>query len=523
MLPLVRDHRVLLFVLIVAAFLFTFFPFQLQSMEAYSYAASIEKYYNIATTFALAQGEYLPDFGRYHPNHPLGHVLAGLAYDWLKIPALDWIRFTNIFSALAAAVFLYLLSLQIGLAQRVSTLASGLFLATHASLLAVYSGEWHMPSLALSLAGAWQVLIFALKRTRKQLYFGAFLLCVAVCYHTAALLYSVCLVLLLAYVCKDEWRRLLIVCAAALFVIVTVYFVIPFFVLPFAKPSDFLRTFFMYAHLEYRRFSSLAWFVAAMQTVFHSFFFIPATIPIMNWLAIPFFLGIGLAGWKFFRSRLEVPIKVLFIFMLVAWPSILAIVGTRANAIYSWIFLSPLLCLVIAYGLHSLHKRLFIVAVIVPIFLTAWNFYHLILPNHFYERENIHLFRLPENIPKATPVAFVANELVLTISEIWYAGSVMNFRNQNAFFPCCGEDSYLFRLRRWMRANPDSVIISDGAPEQIEHFLKSEELSHVRWLDKSVSWPAGLLPATLYFIREPEFKYQKRLIIWLPRGRALYP
>src|SRR5687767_10276803 len=105
MLPLIRDHKWILLILFVAAALFVAFPLQLQSMEAYSYAASIEKYYNIATTFALTQGEYLPDFGRYHPNHPLGHVLAGLAYDWLKIPALDWMRFTNIVSTLAAGLF----------------------------------------------------------------------------------------------------------------------------------------------------------------------------------------------------------------------------------------------------------------------------------------------------------------------------------------------------------------------------------------------------------------------------------
>jgi len=492
-------------------------------MEAYSYAASIEKYYNIATTFALAQAEYLPDFGRYHPNHPLGHVLAGLAYDWLKIPALNWIRFTNIISALVAAVFTYCLSLQIGFSKVVSTGASALLLTAHASLLAVYSGEWHMPSLALSLAGTWQVLFYALDDSRKPLYIGALLLCAAVCYHTAALLYSVCLLLLLFYVRRDEWRRLLGVSAAALFVIITVYFVIPFIVLHFAKPSDFLRTFFMYAHLDYRRFTGFTWLLAAMQTVFHSFFFIPATMPMMNWFAIPFFLSIGVAIWNFLRSSVETPIKMLFMFMLVAWPSILAIVGTRANAIYSWIFMSPLLCLVIAYALNSLHKRLFVVAAAVPLLLMAWNFYHLVLPNHFFKRENVHLVEFPQNIPKTTPVAFVAHELVLSISEIWYTGSELDFRNQNVFYPCCGEDSYLFRLRRWMRANPDSVIISDGAPERIEQFLKSEELDHVRWRDKRVAWPASLLPATLYFIREPDFKYQKRLIVWLPKGRVLLP
>lgn len=519
----VSEHKLLVLMLALATALFLAFPLQLQSMEAYSYAASIEKYYNIAATFALSQGEYLPDFGRYHPNHPLGHLLAGFAYDWLKIPALEWIRFTNILSALVAAVFVYLLSLQMSFSKIVSATASALFLTTHASLLAVYSGEWHMPSLALSLAGTWQVLFFALNGTRKPLYLGASLLCLAVCYHTAALSYSVCLVVLLAFVRKNEWRQLLLVCTAASFVIVVVYFVTPFFVLHFEKLSDFLRTFFMYAHLDFRRFSGFSWLFAAIQTVFHSFFFIPATTPLMNWVAIPFFLGIGAAAWRFFRSRVEISIKVLFVFMLCGWPIALGIAGTRANAIYSWIFMSPILCLVLAYALNSLHRRLVIMAAVAPLFMMAWNFYHLILPNHFYKREDVHLFKLPENVPKTTPIVFVVNELALTISEIWYAGSELNYRNQNVFYPCCGEDSYLFRLRRWLRSNPGAIIISDGTPEIIETFLQREQLAYARWYDRRVMWPASLLPTTLYFIREPDYRYQKRLIAWLPAGRINPP
>lgn len=520
---IVRDHKQLILVLGGALVLFVAFPFQLQSMEAYSYAAGIEKYYNIANTFALSQGEYLPDFGRYHPNHPLGHVLAAFAYDWLKIPALNWMRFTNIVSTLAAALFVYLLALQARLGKGTAITATTLFLVTHSALFAVFSGEWHMPALALSLAGTWKVLFFALNGTRKELYRGALLLCIAVCYHTAALSYSVCLIVLLAFVRKDQWRQLLIVYAAALSVIILVYFVIPFFVLHFEKPSDFLRTFFMYAHLEHTRFSGLAWLVAVTQTLFHCFIFLPATIPLMKWLAIPFFLGIGIACWRFFRSNVDIPIKVFFVFMLFGWPTALAIVGSRANAINGWISMLPLLCLVAALALYNPNKRLVIMAAIVPVCLLAWNFYHLTLPNHFYKREDVYLFKLPENMPKSTPIVFIVNELVVTINEIWYAGSELDYRNQNVFYPCCGEESYLFRLRRWLRANPGAVIFSDGAPEIIETFLQRERLNYVRWLDRRVTWPASLLPATLYFIRDPGYQYQKRLIAWLPADGAPAP
>lgn len=518
-----RDHKLLLLILAVAAVLFVAFPLQLQSMEAYSYAAGIERYYNISTTFALSQGDYLPDFGRYHPNHPLGHVLAGMAYDWLNIPALAWMRLTNIVSTLAAALFVYLLAVQMHLTRATAISATALFLCTHSALFAVFSGEWHMPSLALSLAGTWQVLFYALNGARKPLYLGAFLLCIAVCYHTAALSYSVCLFVLLAYFRRKEWRQLLIVSGAALIVIVVVYFVLPFLIFHFKNPSDFLRAFFMYAHLEHTRFGGIAWLLAFVQTIFHGFLFLPASIPIMSWFVFPFLLGICAAGWKFFRSSVALPIKVLFVFMLFGWPISVAISGSRANAINGWISMMPLLCIMVTYAICNVHKRLIFLAAVVPILVLGWNFYHVIMPNHFYKREDVHLVKLPENMPKNTPVVFVVNELVLTISEIWYAGSELDYRNQNVFYPCCGEDSYLFRLRRWLRANPGAVIFSDGNPEIIDRFLKSEQLDYVRWYDRQVTWPASLLPATLYFIREPDYKYRKRLVAWLPGNRALSP
>lgn len=519
MLNAIRDHKFLVLVLVVASLLYICFPMQLHSMEAYSYASGIEGYYNISTTFALSQGDYLPDFGRYHPNHPLGHVLAGVVYDWLGVPALSWMRFTNIVSTLAAGLFIYLLAFQMRLAKGAASAATALFLGTHSALFAVFSGEWHMPSLALSLAGTWQVLFFTLNGTKKPLYIGAALLCLAVCYHTAALSYSVCLFVLLGFVRRSQWRQLLTVTAAALSVIILVYFVLPFLVLRFKNPSDFLRAFFMYAHLEHARFGGLAWLLAFIQTLFHSFFFIPATIPMMNWLVFPFFLGIGAAGWIFFRSHVKTPIKVLFVFMLLGWPISVAISGSRANAINGWISMLPLLCLMVAHALHGLPKRLVIAAAIVPVLMIAWNFYHLVIPNHFYKREDVHLFKMPEHMPKTTPVAFVANDLVVTIGEIWYAGSKLNYRNQNVFYPCCGEDSYLFRLRRWLRANPGTVVVSDGAPELIEQFFQFEGLGYVRWRDRSVSWPSSLLPATLYFIRDPGYNYRKRMIVWLPASR----
>ncbi|MBX3720274.1 MAG: hypothetical protein KF713_00410 [Turneriella sp.] len=516
MLQTIRNHGFLSTVLAIAAAFYIIFPLQLQSMEAYSYAAGIEKYYNLSSTFALAQGQHLPDFGRYHLNHPLGHVLAGLAFDALKIPAHHWMRFTNIISALAAALFLYLFSLRLRLSKNVSTLACALFLATHAALLAVFSGEWHMPSLALSLAGAWQILLYWQENKTRNLNIAALLLCIAVCYHTAALSFSVCLSVALILTRWKNLRKILTAGAVAGAIIIIVYFVLPFFILRFESFSDFWRTFFIYKYLTHVRYGAFDWFLVAIQTLFHSFFFIPATLPVMNWFAIPFFIAMIAACWRFFRSHADLPVKLFFIFMLVGWPAALAIVGTRANGLNGLIFMLPLICVIVAQALHDLHRRAILIGFTLPVILVTWNFYHLILPNHLHNRDDIFLFKPPRQIPATTPVAFIAGELVLTIGEIWHAGSELDFRNQAVFYPCCGEDSYLFRLRRWLRANPGAVIVSDAAPELIERFLQGEGLQYVRWLDRQVNWPASLIPATLYFKRDPDYQYHKRLIIWLP-------
>lgn len=519
MFQIAQDHRALLIMLASAAACYTYFPLQLQSMEAYSYAAAIEKYYDLSATFALAQGEYLPDFGRYHPNHPLGHAIAGLVFDWLKIPALAWLRFTNITSTLAAAVFIYMIALHLRYSKSIATLAVGLFLGTFSTLMVVFSGEWHMVSLALSLAATREIFLYVPSGEKRRLHRGAAFLCVAVCYHTVALSYSVCLAVLLLLLRTKYWRDLLVAGGSAAAVIIFTYFILPFFIFHFTSASDFLRTFFMYGHLGHTRYGVIDWLLVAIQTLFHSFVYIPPSLPAMNWFGIPFFMGIILATWYFLRSKVDLAVKLLFLFMLVGWPAALAIVGTRANGMNGYLFLLPILCLVLARIMFNLPQRIWFIRAVVVAFIHAWNFYYVIFPNYAYKRDDVFLFKLPETVPKATPVAFVVGELVLTIGEIWHAGSALDFRNQTTFYPCCGEDNYEFRLRRWLRANPGGIVVTDSDTLVTQPYLQAQGLSHFRWLDRSVSWPAALLPATLYFKRDPGYRYRKRLIIWLPAER----
>jgi hypothetical protein len=519
-LRILRSHAQLILMLLFFAVLYSIFRFQIFSVEVYSYAAGIEKYYNIATTFALSQGDYLPDFGRYHPNHPLGHAIAGLVFDLFGISALGWLLFINASTALTSAVFIYLLALQENLSKNVSVIAAALFLSTHAAILAAFSGEWHMPALALCLAGTWQITQYLELNARKQLWQGALFFAAAVGYHTAALSLAVCVGVMLLIVRHQKWRDILKAASLGAAIVIVVYFLLPFIILKFTSLTDFLRTFFIYRFLDHTRFVGLDWFIAAIQTILHVFLLVPAKFQNMNWFAIPSLIALVAAVAAYFRATSNLPKKLLLAFITFGWPLAMAIAGSRPNAVFGWLFVLPMLCVAFVKVSSVLLGRWCWLNVTLPVFLLAWNFWFLVLPNFSQKPAETTLFQLPSDIPKSTPIGFVAHELVTSMSEIWHAGSNLNYRKQEVFYPCCGEDAYLLRLRRWLKINPGAILATNGPPENIERLLRSEGLMYRRWLNRQVSWSTSMVPATLYFILDPDFHYEKRLTIWLPEAKV---
>lgn len=523
MLQALRDHQLFCLIVVASALVFSLLPLQLQSFEAYSYAASIEQYYNLSTTFALAQGENLPDFGRYHLNHPLGHLIAGIMYDVFRIPALSWMRFTNIAATLCSGAILYFLAMRLRFSKDASLLAMAFFLATNASLLAVSAGEWHMPSLALGLAGTWKVTTYLRSIEKRDLISAAVFFFLGIWYHTAGLSLTVCVGVALLLVRRKHWRTILATAAISGVCVLFVYFVVPFMLFKFETIADFWRSFFMYKYLMHARYGIMDWLFVGSQTLFHSMIYMPATMPLLNWIVFPSILAICLAGWSFHRCRFDMFTKLLFLFILVGWPGALAIVGSRANAVNGWIFMLPFLSLILVRVIAIRNKYCRQIVNTLPVLILAWNLCSWVLPNHRYLREEIFLFDVPSSVSTKTPVAFVTNELVTTMSEIWNAGSNLGFKNQSIYYPCCGEDSFALRLRRWLRENPGSIIVSDFAATQMEQFLRSMKLNYVRWVDRSVSWPNSLLPATLYFKREPGYHYRKHLTVWIPADKVGLP
>jgi hypothetical protein len=521
---LMRDHLLLIIVVLVSFAIYLFLPLQRQSTEPYKYAAGIEQYYVISMGFSLAQGDYLPDFGRYHPNHPLGHVIAGWAYDWLKIPALTWMRFINTVAAFFSAIFFYLMLLRLRFSNSLAALTVGSFLASYFGLFAVLSGEWHLPAMALSFAGFWQTIPYIERGERKYLFRATLCFGLGSCYHLSAVFYLIPIgsVLLFVRPLRDRWRELFTAGGIILLLLLVVYVAIPFHLFKFHSMHDFYRTFFVYKYITHLQYSGFDWLIVAARALLHTILYTPAQLKGTNFYAAFLILAIIFGTWRFFRSTVITPIKVwvlleLLFAMLEYW-----LLGARPDALLGWLLLLPFICLVTIKAFAELHRRAIIGVGLVIVLLLCWNLVLAILPNSLSKRENIFYFSLPPRTASTTPIGFVINHVLFMEAEIWYAGSELGYRNQQHFMPCCGENDYYSRLKRWAKEHPGFVLVADGRHEAIENFFQAQGLRYKRWSDRKADWPSSLIPSTLYVQHVVPKIYPRQLTIWVPEELLLY-
>lgn len=521
---LMREHLLLLIVLLVIFSIYFFLPLQRQSTEPYKYAAGIEKYYRISMGFSLAQGDYLPDFGRYHPNHPLGHVIAGWAYDWLKIPALTWMRFINTVAAFFSAVFFYLMLLRLQFSNGLAALTVGSFLVSYFGLFAVLSGEWHLPAMALSFAGFWQMIPYIERGEKRYLYRSSLCFTFASCYHLSAIFYLIPIGFVLLFVrpLKERWRELFTAGGMILLVALIIYVAIPFCLFKFPSMHDFYRTFFVYKYITHIQYSGIDWMAVAASALFHTVLYIPPQLKGANIYAAGFFLMIIFGLWRFLRSTASRPIKAWILmehlFAVVEY----WLLGARPDALLGWLLLLPFICLVTVKAFADLHRRVIIGITVVIVIILSWNLAFAILPNSLSKRENVFYFSLPPRTASTTPVAFVISHLLFMEAEAWYAGSELGYRNQMHFMPCCGENDYYSRLKRWAREHPGFVLVADDRHEVLEGFFQAQGLRYKRWADRKGDWPASLIPSTLYVQHLIPKIYPRRLTIWVPEDLLQY-
>lgn len=525
MISVIREHRLLTLVLFAALCLYLFFPLQLQAPEPYNYATAIEGYFRNSFGFELAQGQKLPDFGRYHPNHPLGHVLAGWAFDWLKIPALSWMRFVNILGALLAGLFLYQISRHFNVAKGISALTVALFLSTYIGMFTVLSGEWHVPAIALSLAGILQIFSYIESGQARYLLRGSLLLAISSCYHLWTFFYLFPIgIVLLVFPPTKQSRRILFWAGLMIFLVLCIaYAIVPFALFRFQTSEEFFRTFLVYKYLNHVRYAGVEWLLMSARAIVHTFMYIPVKFKGADIFVLSFFIGLAFTFWKFYKSERAAPKMAIIILVPIWWPIMQTITGARPDGLLGWLFAWPFVCLIIVKAVSELRRGATYICAGLTVLVFSWNFALAYYPNSQSKRENVFYFNLPKQVPSTVPVAFVINQPLLMMGEIWHAGSELGYRNQMHFVPCCGENNYLIRLKRWALENPGFVLVSDGRQEVLESFLRAEGLSYRILSDRRGDWPSSLIQTTLYIQHKAPNFYPKRLTIWAPENGLRLP
>jgi hypothetical protein len=513
---LLQNHVYLWIILGISAIIHIFFPLTLQALEPYAYAAGIEGYYDFSSLFSLAAGKQFPDFARYHPNHPLGQTLAGLAYDLFHIPVLAWMQGINTLAGLSAGYFLYRFALSLRLTIWQATLAVALFTATHCYSLATLSGEWHMPAVALNLAGMWRLAIYLEREKSQHLFEAACLLPLAVSYHLNAffILLPVGTMLLLA---RPRHKSSLILLAAATLsfsIIVIVYLVVPLILFEIPSFSEFLDFFFVYKELNAPPYSGLTWISISLQTFLHGFIFIYPGMPFLPVL-VPFILVLlFFALMGLLQTNVSLAWRWLLAFIPAYWFIGHAFFGVRPDALNGWLFAFPYLSVVLVAGICQFHRILLPVLGVLVGIAFVWNIFQWRLPNYLQSPQEVFLFYPPELLSTDTPLAFVVYTPPLSFPEIWHAGSVLGFRNQQAYFPCCRDRDFKTRLTDWTSKNPNGIIISDGKFGEIEQFLYSINWKIQRLTDRTARWSADLTPSTVYIPLSKPLRLRKRIVSW---------
>jgi|GEM_PF-2603606 len=502
---LLRRYGPLAAILAIYAVLLAIFPLQIQVMESYAYAAGVEGYYNLSQTFALAQpGKNLPDISLYHPNHPLGHLLPAVLHRAYGFDAMALFRLRNGISALVFLAFFFMAAMRL-VGHRAAVITATLcVMFTYVFWGAALSGETQIPALALLMATTYFLLRFFEPETGGRV---KQLMVAAVCYvfaggsHLSSIMFSLPAGLAALVYSHRRWQWKLYAVAVA--VIIGGYGL--FYGLLFVRLLHidslemYLRTFFIYDPILQRQYSTADWWLETGYSLLRALSYSDSvwggaarisgvTVIVMGYIAL----------W---RSRAVPAVK----FLLIAWPVSQLVVQVavkgRPDGVNFWLFLLPPFFLAAAFGLRSiivLSRGYFFLPVIVAVF-AASNFFSAILPNSSLNKsEFIYLEKHPE-YARNPPLAVVVSQPVLTFAEIWWAGSRLGLRQQEIFFPCCGETDAAARLANWAAARGEFLLMSDEAGPGLGSKVAADDKLHCRLLQNSSGeFSAALIPVTVH-------------------------
>jgi hypothetical protein len=256
-------HRYLLLLLVSFVALAQAFPLRVQAVEPYTYAAGVDGYYNVATTFATAQPDKkLPNFSRYHPNHPLLHFSAGYLHDLTGIGGMELFKAFNLIAALCSLVLIYLLVMQLGLKRETALFTTLAAIFMYAFWVGALSAEVHLPAVALQLLSA-RYLVKYLQSTaaaHRNLRVATLFFALATAVHLATCFWGLAFAAaLLSHKVQNRWRIWAECALIYTLIILFVYGLLLVKILEIESFDLYKATMLIYSHLLHVRYSGLEW------------------------------------------------------------------------------------------------------------------------------------------------------------------------------------------------------------------------------------------------------------------------
>jgi hypothetical protein len=532
-----KAYYPLIGILLLYSLLLAVFPLKLQTIESYAYASAAEGFYDLSTTFQSAQPDLkLPDFSRYHPNHPLMHWIAGGLSAKTRIPALVIFKTVNFISALASLVFFYLLCLRLWSGGRgpvksgilAAALATTIMGVSHGFWMVALSGEVQPPALAFLLAAIYFLACYLLneKQTRgKYLLISASLLSVAFAFHLAVFfVLPTALAVFFDPVRRKEWRlylgaALIVLCGLILF-----YVILPVVILNVDSIRQYFSTILIYRFLNYIRYTGVEWYTTFLKTWAHviAYGFLPYSFAVQL-----VYCGLFAFGFRaMLKSSLRKSVKALLVIWPASYVALQILSNGRADGINYWHFATPAFFIMTGYAFLGLFRRplLRLLPVAAAVLLLALNLKGAVLPNSslksrdfLYVEDPLRLLEAAGLADKAgirTPLAFLVKEPVYSFPEIYRIGSEFGYRDERIFIACCGNKTYLDELKTWMRKHPVFSLVVDEWSVEAARLLTSENRKFRVLTEVSGEMRENWFPSSLYFERRDESRIFKRVRIF---------
>ncbi|MFZ5627728.1 MAG: hypothetical protein ACOY5B_01265 [Spirochaetota bacterium] len=519
-----RSHCLFIVFLAVYALLLFLYPMGLQAMESYAYAAAAEGYYNLATTFAVMnESANIPNFSHYHPNHPLPHLIASMAFRLGGIPALQVFRSMNFAGTLVFLCLHYAIALRIFRRTVQATLATALSGVSYAVWASALSGEVQMVSLAFLLAGFYCLVSYfqaAPDTVNPRLLFAGMFYVIAVAFHQASFFAGIPAAV--AALSHSRSRRSLWLYAQVASIVIFgwafFYILLLVFLLDIQSLNQYLDTLFVYRHILARHYGSTEWFALLAGAATRSIAF--ADFGPSFLVALVVLLAAIIGFWNMFRSNQPKPVWILLAGLPIFQIGLQLAVRGRPEGINFWLFLIPCISIaVMCVSASSPAGTIFNSALVV--LLALLNFYYFFLPNHRLgpgESTYVNGIEGLQNLP----VAVVVHEPVLTFAEGWSLGSESGLRNQTWFMPCCGERSFEQKLARWINDHDEFLLLSDKIHEA-ERWLPAKHVEAEVLIRRRGTMAASVLPRSLYFTASPGEHYPKEILLVRIRHRRKAP